>query len=325
MAVSRAKEFVRRSKRGEGADPAASPSGRGVSSTPSAGERAAADRKGRKKGSGREWSESLIIAIIAAVVLRVVAIEAFRIPSGSMESTLLIGDFLLVNKIPYGIYIPFVNVRLVPPFGHPDRGDVIVFRWPPDPEQNYIKRCVGLPGDRIEIHDEHLSVNGQLQPTLAGTHWERGQVPAGLVNPDIFPMGAAWNEDNYGPVVVPKQGDVLAIDRSNLDVYKPVLAAEFGLEGDPAKSGYHYSFDGENVLIDGHVVRAYTVKQDYYWMMGDNRDNSLDSRFWGFVPKPNIVGRAMVVYWSWDPEVGWTHPVDKLASIRWRRLGGLIR
>ncbi|TYP00314.1 signal peptidase I [Geothermobacter ehrlichii] len=192
-----------------------------------------------KKPWWREYGEALLVAAILAIIIRTFVIQAFKIPSGSMEDTLLIGDHLLVNKFIYGIQVPFADERYFAIRG-PKRGDVIVFEFPRDAykpwlqRRDFIKRVIGLPGDVIEIRDKKVYVNGKLYQIPQEVHKEEG-----IVGPQYGPR------DNMKPVRVPP----------------------------------------------GH-----------YFVMGDNRDRSYDSRFWGFVPKEKILGLAFIKYWSWDSE-----------------------
>lgn len=230
----------------------------------------------REKGFVRDWLEFIVTLTIMVFFIRTAVVEAYRIPSSSMEDTLLIGDFLMVNKFLYGIRtpdwigIPFTPIGFnvphtrLPALRQPRRGDIIVFKFPRDPSQNYIKRCVGLPGDTIQIKDKVLLVNGKVfkDPSKAKyTDWRI--CPAGVNQREIFPPGAG-NRDNYGPIVVP---------------------------------------------------------QRHYFMMGDNRDNSSDSRYWGFLPADNILGEALIIYFSWDNQVPFFRFYDK---IRWGRIASAI-
>jgi signal peptidase I len=197
----------------------------------------------KRKSTLREYTEAILVAAVFFLVIRTFVIQAFRIPTGSMEDTLLVGDFLFVNKFLYGAPIPFTDTR-TPAIRQPRHGDIMVFKYPKDPSRDFIKRVIGLPGDTIEIRDKTVYVNGVAQrETYAKFSSSRIQ-PKGYQNPDIYPPGAG-NRDNYGPYVVP-QGD--------------------------------------------------------YFMMGDNRDNSEDSRFWGPLDLHLIKGKALFIYWSWNKE-----------------------
>ncbi len=181
----------------------------------------------------REYAESIIVAVVLALIIRTFIVQAFKIPSGSMEDTLLIGDHLLVCKFIYGTKIPFTDSRILK-IRDPKRGDVIVFEYPEDPSKDFIKRVVGLPGDVVEGRDKKVFVNGKPYENPHEIHKEKEIIPKAQ-NP----------RDNFGPVTVPT---------------------------------------------------------DSYFVMGDNRDRSYDSRFWGFVKSPKIKGLAFIKYWSWDKE-----------------------
>jgi len=275
----------------------------------------------------RELVEAIIFALIAALFLKSFVVEAYRIPSGSMEKTLLVGDFLFVNKFIYGakspLNIPFTDVRLpyftLPAMRDPQRGDVIVFIYPGDRDErqspevtNYIKRCVGTPGDSILIKDKILYVNGQMFFSPPGMQFSNPfPMPKDAYDPAMFPHGEHWNRDNYGPLRIPKKGDVVQLNAVNYKAWEIFIERE----------GRTPSLKNGIVYIDGKQASSYTVERNYYFMMGDNRDNSEDSRYWGFVPDDNIVGEAMLIYLSWNPNG--TIP-QMIGSIRWKRIGNLI-
>lgn len=227
--------------------------------------RKAKGKKGPKRTNViREYVESIGIAIIAALIIRALFIQAFRIPTGSMEGTLLVGDFLLVNKFVYGAEIPFTDWKL-PAIKDPKPGDVIVFKYPKDPTLDYIKRCIAVAGQTIEIIDKKVYIDGKLFENPENIEFIDPRIyPKGLSEPSIFPVGSDFNRDNYGPIKVP----------------------------------------------EGHL-----------FMMGDNRDNSLDSRYWGMMPLENVRGEALIIYWSWDYNVPFYNLIDK---IRWSRIASLI-
>jgi signal peptidase I len=218
-----------------------------------------------RKSIIREYAEALVIAIILALTIRVFFVQAFKIPSGSMIPTLLIGDHILVSKLSYGIQLPkdcefqisFPPVTcyastMLTQFDPPRQGDIIVFRYPEDENKDFIKRVVGTPGDTIAIQNKKVYVNGVVLQDETYTQ----RIDPGVIDGRINPR------DNFGPVTVPP---------------------------------------------------------DSYFVMGDNRDQSLDSRFWGFVKMDKIKGRAFLVYWSWNGHGNWTN------WIRWERIGKVIR
>lgn len=187
----------------------------------------------KKKSLIREYAESIAIAILLALVIRTYLVQAFKIPSGSMEDTLAIGDHLLVSKFIYGTKIPFVDKRVLT-VRDPQRGDVIVFEYPEDPSKDFIKRVIGVPGDVVEGIAKKVYVNGKLYANPHEVHKEKDIIPKEM-NP----------RDTFGPITVPA---------------------------------------------------------DSYFVMGDNRDRSYDSRFWKFVRRDQIKGLAFIKYWSWDRE-----------------------
>lgn len=263
------------------------------------------------KTQSREWFEALVIAALVATILRMFVVESYRIPTGSMEKTLLAGDFLFVNKFVYGARAPFTDIRL-PKLHDVQRGDIIVFKFPRDRSLNYIKRCIALPGDRLEIRNQQVFINGKLFPLPPHAQFIGTKMPPGVPEFQIFPGMSDYNKDNYGPIQIPRKGDVISLTSKTLPLYRDLIAYE----------GHTVSLVGEQVFIDGSSADRYTVDRNYYFAMGDNRDNSLDSRYWGFLPESDLVGQAMMVYWSWDPDLPLLFdPVEKIASIRWQRIG----
>ena len=184
----------------------------------------------KKKSTLREYGEAAAIAILLALFIRTFVVQAFKIPSGSMKPTLLVGDHILVNKFIYGIKIPFIRNTLIP-ISDPKRGDIIVFIYPVDKSKDFIKRVIGLPGERIEIVDSEIRINKELYGDSHGFYANQG-----------LKTGNPSNEDRYSPITVP---------------------------------------------------------ENHFFVMGDNRDHSYDSRFWGFVPSDSIKGKAFFIYWSW--------------------------
>lgn len=201
----------------------------------------------QKKSVIREYAEAIIIAVVLALIIRAFIVQAFKIPSGSMEPTLLVGDHILVSKFLYGIKIPFTDIRLFP-IRHPQRSDIIVFIYPVEPDKDFIKRVIGIPGDTVEIKNKQVYINGKLLNAPYSVHVENSVFPA-HVQP----------RDNLGPVSVPA---------------------------------------------------------GKYFVMGDNRDRSYDSRFWGFVNESSIKGKAFIIYWS---------KKNHFYNVRWGRLGKIIR
>ncbi|MGF7214774.1 signal peptidase I [Spirosoma lacussanchae] len=378
-----------------------------------------ADRKPAKakKSPLREWFDSILFAVVAATLIRWLFMEAFTIPTPSMENSLMVGDFLFVSKLHYGtrttttpLQVPLTHQKIwgtnipsystaiqlpsyrLPGFTSVKNGDVVVFNVPPkylndnidypvDLKTNYIKRCVGIPGDVLEVRQREVYVNGTLlpkpprseqkyflkttevldaaffrkydivndyrdpgQPTenwkpleqyndstksstmvgysinttetvinqLKGFDWVKGIEPMsdkpGEMSPGIYGTPTfKWNHDNFGPITVPKQGVTIPINAQTIALYGPVIELYEGNENVVSSP--------TGIKIGGQPIGSYTFKQDYYFMMGDNRDNSLDSRFWGFVPADHIVGKAVFVWMSLDP-----NPDKWYNKIRWNRL-----
>ena len=201
----------------------------------------------KEKSRLRENIEAILVAILLALFIRTFVVQAFKIPSGSMKDTLLIGDHILVNKFIYGVKLPYLQ-KVIIPFKDPKRGDIIVFKFPIEPEKDFIKRVVGVAGDVIEGHNKTIYVNGTPQV-------ENFTIKT---DPHMFPAGVQAR-DNFGPITVPEHS---------------------------------------------------------LFVMGDNRDQSFDSRFWGFVDLKMVSGKAFMIYWSWN--------TDKF-SVRWNRIGDLLK
>ncbi len=275
--------------------------------------------------------KELGIVLGAFLVLNNFVIASFLVPTGSMENEVMTGDLLFVNKFIYGgtspRNIPFTNVRLpwfkIPGFREVERGDVIVFVFPgnrdevePEEFTFYLKRCIGLPGDTIQITDRVVSVNEKRFPLPRNMKFSYfKQLPKSQFDERIFPPDAEWNEDNYGPIVVPQKGMKIALSPQNIASWRVFIQRE----------GHEVKVDNGSVLIDGEQVSEYVVEGDYLFGMGDHRDNSLDSRYWGFIPKDNLVGTPLIVYWSWDTHVPIYDIFNKLSSIRWNRIGTIIK
>ena len=221
-----------------------------------------------------EYTKTFGIALLLLIVAKTSIVEAYKIPSGSMEDTLLVGDFLLANKFLYGSRVPLINLRL-PEIRDPEPGDVVIFRFPNDPSVNYIKRCVAVGGQTVMIRNKVLTVDGEVVELPSTGKFTSGDKEQGRVQTP---------RDNFGP---------------------------------------------------------YRVPEDSFFMMGDNRDNSYDSRFWHAVPRDLIQGKAMMIHWSWGtddkaPDWSWSDPLSVgyafvynaahfVDHVRWSRLGSLIR
>lgn len=373
-------------------------------------------KKKKKKSALREWVDAIIFAVIAATIIRTFFFEAYTIPTPSMEKTLLVHDFLFVNKLSYGprvpmtplavpftmSTIPILNIKSysdwphfgyhrLPGFGDIERSDVVVFNFPEgdtalkgseadyyamvrrrgrqfvkdnytlvtrpvDRKENYIKRCTGIAGDTLQVingfvyidgerekvpphsqkyylvqtdgsvfnmsrlHDLGISPPNRMDPTTST--YEFNLTPgdsaalsqftmvksltrelAHGVTPAVFPHDTVhfkWNADFYGPIYIPKKGATVHIDTANIALYKRLIRVYEKNELE-IKNG--------TIYINGQPTDHYTFKMDYYWMMGDNRDNSLDSRYWGFVPEDHVVGEAWFIWMSYGED-----------GIRWSRI-----
>ncbi|MFA3783037.1 signal peptidase I [Melioribacteraceae bacterium 4301-Me] len=279
-----------------------------------------------------EFIKNLFFAAIAAFLLKTFVIETSRVPTGSMERTILVGDFLFVNKFIYGSSsprnIPFTNIQIpyfqLPAIREPKRGDIVVFEYPGDRDQlhsseimNYVKRCIALPGDTLEIRNKVVFINGKEAPIPPNIQYLNSFIyPKDMVDPKIFPAGSGWNQDNYGPLIIPKKGEYIRLSPDNIEKYRAIINRDY--------NRYVVTTDGDKVYIDGKVAQYYQIKQDYYFMMGDNRDDSADSRFWGFVPRDKIIGEALMIYWSWDPSIPFSDFFRLLASVRIGRIAKLV-
>ncbi|MBK7258115.1 MAG: signal peptidase I [Ignavibacteriae bacterium] len=284
-----------------------------------------------KKEPVKDFFKDVVFVLVAFFFLNSFVLASFEVPTGSMENEIMAGDFLFVNKFLYGgttpRNIPFTNIRLpwfrVPAIRSVERGDVIVFEFPGQREEVqspefmfYLKRAVALSGDTVQIVDRALYVNGKPAPLPRHMKFNSYAIkPNGQGEYNIFPPGAPFNEDNWGPIAVPRKGDVVPLSPASFDQWRVFIGRE----------GHTALLDMQGrILIDGKPADSYTVERNYIFGMGDNRDNSLDSRFWGFIPEENIVGTPMIVYWSWAPDKSLLDP-GKFGSIRFGRLGTLIK
>lgn len=323
-----------------------------------------------EKGELRQWAEAFLVALVIVLIVRTLFFDLFRIPTPSMEENLLVGDYLFVSKLHYGtrlplsLGVPFTSIHMpgvsfpytrVGGFTSVERGDAVVFNYPPDEapidrKVHYIKRIIGMPGEDLEVRDKVVHVDGQALPLGKGMqqYWSvkksdsRYQIPRGRmeeigisevkptqnasnvrilatssavervrewswvesVEPYVvenaeysdmmYPSGRGYTPDNYGPVHIPKKGETVTLTDENWDVYRPVIVR---YEDREARQMTDSTF-----AVDGERTTTYTFQQDYFFAMGDNRDNSQDSRFWGFVPMDHVVGKAVITYFSWDHE-----------------------
>jgi signal peptidase I len=346
-----------------------------------------------KKTKTREWVDAILFALIASTIIRGLLFSAYAIPSGSMEGTLLTGDYLFVSKLSYGPRMAFTPISI--PFLEPKVGgvktywdglqlpywrlpgtssiknrDIVVFNKPDEagPEYNLpidertclIKRCIGIPGDVLTIVNTQVYVNGKpsanaeksqtsysvttdgadLNPQIfqdlnitvrqqfSPTQFEmiipqqnlaalksysniKSITPvvaaAGLYDAEIFPHNTnfKWNLDNFGPLKLPAKGWTVALNDSTLTLYRRAIEVY---------ENNKVTVNGKDILINGKKADTYTFKMNYYWMMGDNRHDSLDSRFWGYVPEDHIIGKAMLTWFSTDSTQ------NVFNRVRWNRI-----
>lgn len=327
-----------------------------------------------QKSTFREWFDALLYAAVVAMIINVLLFQAYRIPTPSMEDTLMVGDFLVVSKMHYGartpmsLGVPFTEIHLggvalpwfrLPGFSEIKRNDVFVFNYPIDDgiisrKTNYIKRCVAMPGDSLHIVDKQLFINGAPSEWQPGMQWmyklnlseqarlsptkvkeltgnfvtqDREGTPLVFMTQDdvaqirqwpeiasveprslpselfsfrsysgfVFSKGIDGNVDQFGPILVPYEGQNVTLTAANWHLYRDIVTR---YEGNTVQQ------NGDSFVINGVSTNEYTIKQNYYFAMGDNRDNSEDSRSWGFVPDDHVVGKAMMIYFSWDAERG---------------------
>ena len=380
-----------------------------------------ADSSVKQKSAIREWFDSILFAVVAATLIRWLFMEAFTIPTPSMERSLMVGDFLFVSKFHYGtrtpktpLQVPLTHQKIwgtdipsyldwiqlpqfrLPGFSHVKNGDVVVFNYPPedqyptDLKTNYIKRCMGIAGDVLEVRHRAVYVNGKAaevpsfsqqtyyiytkktdlddaffrqyaiindyRPETESVNWQplqqlndstktnelvgyqvrttedvvaqlkkfdwcreivaADELPSATPSPFSTPLYGSkqfnWTVDNFGPVTVPKEGATVQLDKKSIALYGTVIQKY--------ERNKNVVLTDSTVSVDGKAIRAYTFKQDYYFMMGDNRHNSLDSRYWGFVPADHIVGKAVFIWMSIDP-----NPANAANKIRWNRLFSVVK
>ncbi len=347
----------------------------------------------QRKTKSREWIDAIAFAVVAATLIRTFFIEAYTIPTSSMEKSLLVGDFLFVSKVNYGARAPITPVSFpfahntmpvvggnsyiewpnmpymrLPGFQKIKNNDVVVFNYPAedgrplDKKENYIKRCLGIAGDSLAVINQQVFVNGvaaenppkmqfkyfvQTDGTFDEKVAKRNDITEGgrvsdqgdfelLLTKDakddllqqswvkkventlqakgagasyIFPFKEewGWNVDNFGPIYIPKAGDNMKLDTVTYFIYERAIKV---YENNPT-----LEMKDNKVYLEGKEITSYTFKQNYYFMMGDNRHNSADSRFWGFVPEDHIVGKALFTWMSLDP-----NETNIFKKIRWNRI-----
>lgn len=373
------------------------------------------DRSLKPKTAAGEWISSILFAVVAATIVHTYFMQPYTIPTGSLERTLLVGDFLFVSKFHYGARTPMTAISFpmvhdtipvirkksyaspqypyfrLPGFQKIKRNDIVVFSWPVDTvnafqqysdgkyhykpidkKSNYVKRCVGIPGDSLSVVDGYVYINGkknilperaQLQFTHRGTtkggnfnlqnlynrykikpnefaynnqafnahcmtieaaskfknhpnvsSIERILSPKGEKNNGVFPNNKKvnWNYDYFGPIYIPEAGKTVDMNLKSFSLYRRIIEV---YEGSEMGIDNKLTLNGTQIFLNGKPITKYTFKQDYYWMMGDNRHNSEDSRAWGYVPANHVVGKPVFIWMSWD-----SNAKGLFNKIRWERL-----
>ena len=315
-------------------------------------------------------TKAIVFIVLTVLLVKVTVLEAYIVPTGSMENTIMTGDFLIGSRFVYGmrtpdwIGIPYTDIGFFipyikfPEFKIPTTGDVLIFKYPRDKYVKYVKRCVAGPGDTLIVQQKKLYVNGIEIPMWENGKYLTAPMQKNFRQSDIFLSSETnINKDNIGPIYVPKSGDVFQIhEETNWRFLLPIILMEghtatlksneveyeFTLQ-DPnelfrrkGKEDVYENYfpkgplltpwskaikdeDFQFLVIDGIPASEWTeykVSQNYYWAMGDNRDNSLDSRYWGYIPENNILGEALFTYFSLDLD-SWTP--------RWDRIGTVLR
>ncbi len=315
--------------------------------------------------------KAIIFIVLTVLLIKVTVVEAYIVPTGSMENTIMTGDFLIGSRYVYGMRtpdwlgIPYTRIGFsipyytFPAFKIPEVGDVLIFKFPRDNHVKYVKRCVAGPGDTVEVSYKNLIVNNKEIPMWKNGKFLSASMHKNFKQPDIFLSSSAnLNRDNVGPIYIPKKGDVFPIhEKTNWRYLLPIILMEghtaslknkdkiynftlqdpnqiFRSQGKEEIFQEYFPYGGqlinpwsdafkeehfEFLIIDGKPASSlseFTVKQNYYWAMGDNRDDSLDSRYWGFVPENFILGEALFAYFSVDLNT-WMP--------RWDRIGTIIK
>ena len=271
------------------------------------------------------WIKTIVGAFLFVMVINGLLVASFVVPTPSMENEVMTGDFLFVNKFLYGPttpqVIPFFDIPLpyykFPGPSDPERNDVIVFIYPGDRDevepsefQYFLKRCVAVAGDELEIRNNILYINGEEQEKPEHSKYvEYYRDPHAT-----FPKGKNYTIDNYGPLTIPKEGQEILLAEHNFHEWETFIKRE----------GHSCKMFNGKIKIDNEEVNSYTVERDYCFGMGDNRNNSSDSRMWGFIPYENVVGTPMIVYWSWDTGKPMSSFGEKFASVKWSRIFNII-
>jgi signal peptidase I len=274
----------------------------------------------------KRFLKLLILLLFLALLLKIFVVDAFKIPTGSMKNTLLEGDFILVNKLAYSFstphQVPFWGKRIdrmeIASTGKPEFNDVVAFEIPAnfyDPAASdysiLIKRIIGLPGDTIELKDQELYINRIKYRTPSFIKINLNDKPFVKADSKIFPYDSKWNLENYGPIVIPKKGMTVELTPKNILQWQNAINSE--------QEKKAISVEGTVITLNGTPIRDYTFEKDYYFVLGDNRQNSIDSRYFGYVPEDWIIGKAVMIYWSQMP-VQSSGISEYFSSIRFSRL-----
>jgi signal peptidase I len=270
----------------------------------------------------------LILVALIALIIKAFAIDAFQIPSISMENTLQPGDFILANKFAYHIStpheIPFADLP-IPQYkmfeiGKPEINDVVIFEFPRGFENDslrggskYVKRLIAGPHDTLKITEGNIYVNGKtirLPETFKTLNFE--EKDSWIQDEIIYPPGAKWNRVSYGPIIIPAKGDTIKISPENFERFQSVIVMDHGERS--------LLSEGTIVTLDGRAISEYVLKQDHYFVIGDNFEASMDSRHFGFITDKMIVGKALFIYWSFDSEKVAPGPLGFLSAIRANRI-----
>jgi signal peptidase I len=309
-----------------------------------------------------EEIRSLFILVVIVLTLKVTIFELYIVPTGSMENTIMTGDFLAGNRFVYGmrtpewIGIPYTDLGIyvpslkLPSFKEPKKGDIIIFKFPRDIKQKYVKRCVAEPGDVLEIIDKTLFINGQPQVLPENGKFIMSTLSKSFLQQDIF-LGDLGNKDHFKAFRMPQKGDSIKISPKNAKLLLHLMLLDgHSLELINGNKKYTFTMTSPDelyrrkgelsvfkpyfpegnllvpwsdnipkgtLLIDGKSIDGmnfYAVENDYYWAMGDNRDDSLDSRYWGFVPRSHIIGEALFSYFSLNLNT-WIPRFDRIGTI----------